>query len=131
MTTRRSRPARSVTTWRELALARRRRLLDRARRILTANYEVVRTWVATHADAMTHVPPEAGAIAFVQYRHDINSTELVTRLRTAESVLVVPGDQFGMDGFLWIGFGGPADALRTGLSRLDTVLATIPTHADG
>ena len=114
-----------------LAPVRRRQLLDRARRILTANYEVVRTWVATHGDAVTHVPPEAGAIAFVQYRHDINSTELVTRLRTAESVLVVPGDQFGMDGFLRIGFGGPAGALHTGLSRLDTMLATIPTHAGG
>ena len=46
----------------------------------------------------------------------MNSTELVLRLRDERSVLVVPGDHFGMDGYLRVGFGneprGPAGRPR-------------------
>ena len=58
-----------------------------------------------HGDRFSLDPPEAGAIVYTRYAHPINSTELVTRLREEESVLVVPGDQFGMDGFLRLGVG--------------------------
>ena len=54
---------------------------------------------------LTHVAPEAGAIVLVRYRHPINSTALVERLRDEQSVLLVPGDHFDMDGYLRIGFG--------------------------
>ena len=67
---------------------------------------------SARADKLWHVPPEAGAIVFVRYAHAINSTRLVERLRDEQSVLVVPGDHFEMDGYLRIGFGGvPADLI--------------------
>ncbi len=44
----------------------------------------------------------------------VNSTALTTRLREEKGVLIVPGDQFGMDGYLRIGFGGPAAELIEG-----------------
>lgn len=105
---------------------RRSRLLSRTRRILRTNYPVLRDWLAAHGDAFSHAPPEAGAIAYVRYRHRINSTELVTRLRVERSVLVVPGDHFDMDGYLRIGYGTEPACLRGGLARLDDVLASIP-----
>src|SRR3712207_8424530 len=55
---------------------------------------------------------------FRPYNYAINSTELVTRLRLEKSVLIVPGDHFGMDGYLRIGFGERPDYLRQGLDRL-------------
>lgn len=109
-----------------LTSGRRRLLLERGRSILRSNYPIVREWVASHDGALTHVAPEAGAITFVRYRHAIGSRDLVTRLRETSSVLLVPGEHFGMDGYVRIGYGGAAEALREGLGRLDRLLATIP-----
>ena len=41
-------------------------------------------------------------------------------------MLVVPGDHFGMDGYLRLGFGEPPDYNRAGLDRLRDLLSTIP-----
>jgi aspartate/methionine/tyrosine aminotransferase len=53
----------------------------------------------------------------------------VTRLRDEKSVLIVPGDHFGMDGYLRLGFGERPDYLRSGLERLHALLTTLDTHA--
>ncbi len=66
--------------------------------------------------------PDAGAIVYVRYHDAINSTELVERLRVEKSVLIVPGDHFGMDGYLRIGFGSEMRYLRDGLDRLADLL---------
>jgi aspartate/methionine/tyrosine aminotransferase len=52
----------------------------------------------------------------------MNSTALVTKLREEQGVLIVPGDHFGMDGYLRIGFGSQVAELEAGLSRLQRVL---------
>ena len=103
----------------------RARLLDRARRLITEHYTIVRDWIAA-TDGLTHVPPEAGALAFVRYTHAVGSTELTTRLRETARVLVAPGDTFRMDGYVRIGFGGRPDTLRDGLSRLGRLFASLP-----
>jgi aspartate/methionine/tyrosine aminotransferase len=111
-----------------LAPERRARLLARTANILRTNYPVVRRWIDDRADALSCVPPEAGAIAFVRYRHAVNSTRLVERFRDEAGVLVVPGDHFGMDGYLRIGFGFDAAILGEALTRIGRVLDGIP-HA--
>ncbi len=110
--------------------SRRARLLERTRGILRENYPLLRDWLAMHGEGLSHVPPEAGAIAYVRYLHDINSTELVERLRETKSVLVVPGDHFQMDGYLRIGYGDRPEYLTRGLARLHELLATLPTMTD-
>ena len=65
-------------------------------------------------------------MAFIRYSHDIGSTALATRLREAEDVLIVPGDQFGLDRYLRMGLGVRADLLKEGLVRLDRVFASLP-----
>ena len=72
------------------------------------------------------IAPEAGAILYVRYHHRINSTELVNRLRTEKSVLTVPGDHFGMDGYLRLGYGESPDYLNAGLARVRDLLASLP-----
>jgi hypothetical protein len=64
------------------------------------------------------VPPEAAAIAFVRYHIDINSTQLVERIRDDKSVLIVPGDHFGLDNYVRISYGLPHDYLTAGLDRI-------------
>jgi hypothetical protein len=104
---------------------RRTRLFERTRTILRRNLPLIEAWL-TDAGGFQWIAPEAGAIVYVRYDHAINSTLLVNRLREERSVLVVPGDHFGMDGYLRLGFGEPPDYNRAGLDRLRELLRTIP-----
>lgn len=104
----------------------RARVLARTRGILNTNLPVIRAWLDAHADWFAYVPPDAGAIVYARYRDPINSTDLVERLRTEKSVLIVPGDHFGMDGHLRIGFGDETRYLRDGLDRLADLLRSLP-----
>ncbi len=111
-----------------LTPARRARLLERTRTILRTNLPLIEGWLRG-AGGFEWITPEAGAIVYVRYGHAINSTELANRVREEQSVLIVPGDHFGMDGYLRLGFGEPPEYTRTGLDRLRAVLAALPTGA--
>jgi aspartate/methionine/tyrosine aminotransferase len=111
-----------------LSPARRAALLARTQSILIANYPILRDWLAAREPLVAHVPPEAGAIAFVRYLHDINSTRLIERLRDEHSVLVVPGDHFEIDGYLRIGFGGDPKHLSSSLELIGATLDRIPAR---
>ena len=65
----------------------------------------------------------------LSYEQDINSSELAERLRVEKSILVVPGDHFGMDGWLRVGFGDDTDTLRRGLDRLSEMLKELSTES--
>jgi aspartate/methionine/tyrosine aminotransferase len=103
----------------------RPRILERTRGIIRENYPALEEWIRRQ-DAFSLVPPRAGAIAYVRYAWKVNSTRLVERLRDEQSVLIVPGDHFGMDGYLRIGFGNRPQDLAAGLARIDAVLQGLP-----
>jgi aspartate/methionine/tyrosine aminotransferase len=105
-----------------IALSRRDQILARTRGIVAANYPLVRKWIEKRAAKISHVPPEAGAILLARYRHAINSTALVERIRREKSVLVVPGDHFEMDGYLRIGFGNHPGHVASALELVGEVL---------
>jgi aspartate/methionine/tyrosine aminotransferase len=111
-----------------LAPQRRATLLARTRGIIRTNYPVVRRWIEQR-DGMVHVPPAAGAIAFVRYPHTIPSTELTARLRDEAGVLIVPGDHFDMDGYVRIGFGSEPTYLARGLAVAGEFLDAVTAHA--
>ena len=46
-------------------------------------------------------------------------------------MLIVPGDHFGMDGYLRLGFGEPPEYNRAGLDRLKELLASPLDSARG
>lgn len=108
-----------------LVPATRQALLARTRGILRANLPVLESWLRAHGDLFSWTPPEAGAICYVRYAHAINSTALVTRLREEKSVLLVPGDHFGMDHYLRIGFGEAPEYVTEGLARVHDLLSTL------
>ena len=105
-------------------LERRKReeVLGRTRSILRKNYPALRDWIEDHGTLFSHVPPAAGAICWIRYALKMNSTVLVERLRKEKSVLLVPGDMLGMDGYVRIGMGPPTDYLLAALDRFDALL---------
>jgi aspartate/methionine/tyrosine aminotransferase len=104
-----------------LALEPRRhaRLLERTRGILRGNYPLIGAWLRKHEGAFSHIPPRAGAIAWIGFRKKWNSAEIAEELRAKKSVLLVPGEQFAIPGYLRIGFGENPKKLRTALARFD------------
>jgi aspartate/methionine/tyrosine aminotransferase len=110
---------------RALEPARRSAILSRTRGILNQNFPIIANWLDRHDGLFSYTPPDAGAIVYARYHHAINSTELVTRLRQEKSVLVVPGDHFGMDGYLRLGFGEQAGYLRHALDRVHACIADL------
>jgi hypothetical protein len=109
--------------------AMRAKILARTRRILLTNLPVITGWLDAHAERFSYALPDAGAIVYMRYHDAINSTVLVDRLRIEKSLLIVPGDHFGMDGYLRIGFGSETRYLRDGLDRLDHLLRSLPAAA--
>jgi aspartate/methionine/tyrosine aminotransferase len=50
---------------------------------------------------------------------------LAWRLLKEKSTLIVPGDQFGMDGYIRIGMGHAGPYLSEGLGRIDGLLRAL------
>ena len=72
-----------------------------------------------------YVRPVAGAIAYARYDLPISSTALVERIRQEQSVLLVPGDMFGLKKGLRFGFGYDVEHTLKGLARVDDTLSAI------
>lgn len=102
----------------------RPRILARTRDYIRRGYGNFEKWVESHGDIFSLVPPQAAAIAFVRYHVDVNSSALVDRLIEEQSMLVVPGDHFGLDHHLRISYGLPQDYLMEGLNRLYRVISS-------
>jgi aspartate/methionine/tyrosine aminotransferase len=100
----------------------RERLLARTRGILRQNYPVLETWLRRFGDTFSWVPPQAGAICFARYRPKVNGEELVERVRAAQNVLLVPGEHFGMPGYLRFGFGNETAELGEALAAAEAGL---------
>lgn len=98
------------------------RVLERTRSIVRENLQTLRRWLDGRRDRFSYVPPEAGAICFVRYHAPIGSSALAERLRSEASVLVVPGDHFGVEGHVRIGFGSRGPELRRGLERIGSLM---------
>ncbi len=108
-----------------LSPAVRPRLTGRARDYIRRGYQVLQQWMDRHEGTFSVTPPAAAAIAFVRYQLDINSTALTERLREEKSVLLVPGDHFGIDHHLRISFGLPHDYLTPALDRVHDLIAEL------
>lgn len=100
----------------------RPRLIHRTREYIRRGFPILDAWQEDHEGVFDLVPPKAAAIAFLRYHIDINSTELVERLMHEKSVLVAPGDHFGLDRHLRISFGLAPDYVRAGLARIHELL---------
>lgn len=103
----------------------RPRIVGRAREYIRRGFPVLEEWMNTHEGIFSFVPPMAAAIAFVRYNIDMGSTGFTERLRKEKSVLIVPGDHFGMDRFVRISYGLPHDYLTAALDRIHELVVEI------
>ncbi len=101
---------------------RRQSILDRSKSMLRENLSVLGDWIEANSDNFSYGPPKAGGMAYIRYRLDGNSTELAHELRREKSVLVLPGDVYGMDGYVRVGIGTPKEHLAAGLDRFADLL---------
>jgi len=108
-----------------LAPEGRKRCLERTRNICRKNFPLFHSWMESHGSLFRMVEPKAGAIAYVRYDLSVNSTVLIERLLREKSVLVVPGDHFGMDRYLRIGYGPPPEYLRQALDLIHEVISDL------
>ncbi|HEY4777011.1 MAG TPA: aminotransferase class I/II-fold pyridoxal phosphate-dependent enzyme [Candidatus Acidoferrales bacterium] len=111
--------------------ARRAWILNRTRQTLLRNYPALQAWLESRADSFSHVPPKAGAIAWAGLRRGQNSAQMAEQLREKKSVLLVAGEQLGMESFVRFGFGGDPEHLRKALVRIDEWLqeSLVRSHA--
>ncbi len=103
----------------------REKLLARNKRVLRHNLTLLEAWIHKNKDIFRLIRPRAGAMAYVRYNLPINSTQLALRLVREKSVLVVPGDCFGMDHFIRIGYGAKKSCLLTGLELISEIVSDI------
>ncbi|TFH66483.1 MAG: aminotransferase class I/II-fold pyridoxal phosphate-dependent enzyme [Gemmatimonadales bacterium] len=103
----------------------RARILQRTRGIIRKNFEAIREWIDSQEGLFSYRPPDAGAICYMRYRSEVNSSVFAEKLRIEKDLLVVPGDHFGMDRYLRVGFGNPRDELLEGLGRISDAFREI------
>jgi len=103
----------------------RTRCLERTRNICRKNFPLFQSWMNSQGSLFRMVEPRAGAIAYVRYNLAVNSSLIVDRLLKEKSVLVVPGDHFGMDRYLRIGYGPQPEYLQQGLELIREIIADL------
>jgi aspartate/methionine/tyrosine aminotransferase len=107
---------------------RRKKALDRNRKILNENLATLKEWVKKHEPLFKLIPPRAGGVAFPGYKMKINSTELADKLLKEKSVFVVAGDFFRMDHHIRLGIGAERDYFKAGLRLIDETLNDIKSQ---
>jgi hypothetical protein len=103
----------------------RRWILARTRSIIREHLPPLEAWLETHEDIFRYVRPIAGAITYAEYDLPVASSDLTERIRAEQSVLLVPGDVFGLGKGIRFGYGFDIGHTLKGLARVDEVLADI------
>lgn len=101
----------------QLAMTHRERIVERNRRIITANLATAGRWMRERADFLSWTPPRGGLLALIKYDLDIPSLELADRLATDYSVMLAPGSAFGCEHHLRIGIGQRPEVFARGLDE--------------
>ena len=106
----------------------RPQILERTRGYIRKGFPILQEWMDGHPDTFSLSPPDAAAIAFIRYHLDINSTEFTERLRQEKSVLIVPGDHFGLDHLVRVSFGLPHEILVSALDRIHYLIMELKSR---
>lgn len=108
-----------------IALEHSDALLERSRRIVRANKEVLDTWMEAHP-RLHYCGESHGSTAMIRYDFDLSATEFGQRLFDEEKVLICHGDVFEEPGTFRLGYGfGDASLLVDGLAALGRFLENL------
>ena len=105
----------------ELALANAEKLLARNRSLVRRNLSVLDEWVRNQPH-VSYVKPEAGTTALVFYDLDIPSRRFREEMFHETGAFVTPGECFGQEHCMRIGYACDTDTLKAGLKAVDQFL---------
>lgn len=99
------------------ALRHRDRLLERNRRIVRENLEILDQWVQKEP-YISYVKPQAGTTALLHYNLDIPSYQFCEEMYRQTGAFVTPGDCFEEPGCFRIGYACDKQTLADGLNAV-------------
>ena len=104
------------------ALKHRDKLLERSRKIVRENLQILDDWVSSEPH-VSYVKPKAGTTALVYYDLDIPSYEFCEEMYRKTGAFVTPGDCFEVPHSMRIGYAYGKQDLIDGLKAISEYIA--------
>ena len=104
------------------ALKHRDKLLERSRKIVRENLQILDDWVGSEPH-VSYVKPKAGTTALVYYDLDISSYEFCEEMYKNTGAFVTPGDCFEVPHSMRIGYAYGKQDLIDGLKAISEYIA--------
>ena len=104
------------------ALKHRDKLLERSRKIVRENLQILDDWVGSEPH-VSYVKPKAGTTALVYYDLDISSYEFCEEMYKKTGAFVTPGDCFEVPHSMRIGYAYGKQDLIDGLRAISEYIA--------
>lgn len=104
------------------ALKHRDKLLERSRKIVRENLQILDDWVSSEPH-VSYVKPKAGTTALVYYDLDISSYEFCEEMYKKTGAFVTPGDCFEVPHSMRIGYAYGKQDLIDGLKAISEYIA--------
>ena len=104
------------------ALKHRDKLLERSRKIVRENLQILDDWVGSEPH-VSYVKPKAGITALVYYDLDISSYEFCEEMYKKTGAFVTPGDCFEVPHSMRIGYAYGKQDLIDGLKAISEYIA--------
>lgn len=105
-----------------VALKHRDKLLERSRKIVRENLQILDDWVGSEPH-VSYVKPKAGTTALVYYDLDIPSYEFCEEMYKKTGAFVTPGDCFEVPHSMRIGYAYGKQDLIDGLKAISEYIA--------
>ena len=104
-----------------VALRHADKMLERNRAVVRDNLKLLDAWVESEP-RISYVRPKSGTTALVFYDYDLPSELFCDRMYRETGAFVVPGDCFGVEKSMRIGYANNAKTLREGLNAVSAFL---------
>jgi aspartate/methionine/tyrosine aminotransferase len=108
-----------------IGMHHRGRILERARRVSSANLRAMEPVLAEHAERIGWIPPRGGLTAWPWLRSGESSRPFCEEAAT-RGVLLAPGDCFGVPNHFRLGLGAAGDDISKAADRLSALLDEFP-----
>ncbi|KAM9921636.1 hypothetical protein OXX59_006371 [Metschnikowia pulcherrima] len=105
-----------------IALQNVDRILERNHAICQKNLELLQAFVDNNNEKVSWVRPRGGSTCFIKLDNSISSMKFAEELIEKYKTLVVPGEVFGAEGWLRIGFGNSTHDIEEGIKCLEKLL---------
>lgn len=107
-----------------LALASKNQILERNKKIIRENLDILDHWIQKEP-RLSYVKPKAGTTALVYYDFPIDSYTFCRRMYDSCGTFVTPGDCFDEPRSMRIGYAADRDTLKKGLQAMSTFLGSL------